>query len=382
MAESFITQLNRRFPVGAGLWRDAQVDNEMNHESFTHHLREANWRILRRCGARCVMCDQWQDKEWKEKEFPEEKILQLLDEMHALGVEHVRINGGEPTLHPSLPLMVKTAKGLGMRTELVSHCGFLDKALCRKLASAGLDCVAWSLDGLEETHDRIRGVPGLFKRAVRGIKMLQIASPAMHITVNCVVQRKNQADLLDIVRLCKQLRISAIDFSQVDVLGTNTKLNNISAVDSRLNPGQMRRFFFEQVPAMLRLADGMQMAFNPFFHQLINLSPSEIVKELSSPLQFEQELSHFSSGRYGLKFYTSEQCRRPWNALDIAADGSVYPCCNMLGITDYQMGNIYPQSLRQIWAGEHYQRFREQLLKRRTRTCFRCKDFFGLNKGT
>jgi radical SAM protein with 4Fe4S-binding SPASM domain len=59
-------------------------------------------------------------------------------------------------------------------------------------------------------------------------------------------------------------------------------------------------------------------------------------------------------------------CRRPWSLMYITANGRVLPCCiapfSMKGYSSFTLGDATQTSLREIWNGPEYQRFREGLL--------------------
>lgn len=59
-------------------------------------------------------------------------------------------------------------------------------------------------------------------------------------------------------------------------------------------------------------------------------------------------------------------CRRPWSLMYITANGRVLPCCiapfSMKGYGSFTLGDATQSSLREIWNGPEYQRFREGLL--------------------
>jgi radical SAM protein with 4Fe4S-binding SPASM domain len=59
-------------------------------------------------------------------------------------------------------------------------------------------------------------------------------------------------------------------------------------------------------------------------------------------------------------------CRRPWSLMYITANGRVLPCCiapfSMKGYSSFTLGDATQNSLREIWNGPEYQRFREGLL--------------------
>jgi len=68
---------------------------------------------------------------------------------------------------------------------------------------------------------------------------------------------------------------------------------------------------------------------------------------------------------------TKEYCEYPWTSMSIMADGSVVPCtqdydCEMV------MGNVREQSLKKIWNGEKYRRFRERHITGEFPKNFKC----------
>jgi MoaA/NifB/PqqE/SkfB family radical SAM enzyme len=59
-------------------------------------------------------------------------------------------------------------------------------------------------------------------------------------------------------------------------------------------------------------------------------------------------------------------CRRPWSLMYITANGRVLPCCiapfSMKGYGSFTLGEATQSTLREIWNGPEYVRFREGLL--------------------
>jgi MoaA/NifB/PqqE/SkfB family radical SAM enzyme len=54
--------------------------------------------------------------------------------------------------------------------SVASNGTLITKTIAQKMKEAGVQYVEISLDGFEETHDKFRGIPGAWKRAVEGIK--------------------------------------------------------------------------------------------------------------------------------------------------------------------------------------------------------------------
>ncbi|MGC4118970.1 MAG: radical SAM protein [Myxococcales bacterium] len=83
-----------------------------------------------------------------------------------LGCDTVTFSGGEPLLREDWPLLAKALVGRGVKVEVISNGLLIDEAMAGRCAQAGIRAVSMSIDGTEEIHDRLRGVPGSFRKAM------------------------------------------------------------------------------------------------------------------------------------------------------------------------------------------------------------------------
>jgi len=95
-------------------------------------LRLASVEITRRCHNACPYCDQPKS----ETDMPAAQFAILLDELVREGFAAVALGGGEPTLHPALPTLLKAARERSLRTGLTTNAR--DPGLVIALAGAGL----------------------------------------------------------------------------------------------------------------------------------------------------------------------------------------------------------------------------------------------------
>mgnify|MGYP006269044565 CR=1 FL=1 len=70
------------------------------------------------------------------------------------------------------------------------------------------------------------------------------------------------------------------------------------------------------------------------------------------------------NGLYVIKNKLLSHCWRMWHSAVVTWDGRVVPCCFDKD-ADHQMGSLQEHSFREIWHGDAYQRFREQLFRNR-----------------
>lgn len=123
------------------------------------------------CNARCTMCDIWKIKD--SPELTLEDLAKLPDSLR-----DVNLSGGEPFLRKDLPEIVEAVKKACPKARLViSSNGFLtpviDKAMTKILKIAPDIGVAFSIDGIGEMHNEMRGIPGGFDRVMDSLKLLK-----------------------------------------------------------------------------------------------------------------------------------------------------------------------------------------------------------------
>ena len=118
-------------------------------------LHELDLYVTMRCNIRCRFCNV-RAGEYDHRSIPLARIVSLLDEAVALGLQEVHFLGGEPTLRPDLEQMIEHAAGLGLHTRIISNGMSLSRARLERLIGRGLREIMISVDGMEETHNRLR----------------------------------------------------------------------------------------------------------------------------------------------------------------------------------------------------------------------------------
>jgi len=162
------------------------------------------------CNSRCVMCNIWQRK--RDHEITPVELGQILRDPLFSDVQYVGISGGEPTLRDDLPDIGRQLiralphlRGLGVITNALRAPMVTERieALAEVAYSAKLAfSVSISLDGIEETHDRNRGVQGNFSSAMRVIHALQ--QHGCHVAVGCTLTPLNCYGADDVLLWCGQ----------------------------------------------------------------------------------------------------------------------------------------------------------------------------------
>lgn len=197
-------------------------------DQFNRTLHDLRISVTDRCNFRCPYC---MPKEvfGAGYSFLRDPQLMTLGELtrivrafRALGVEKVRLTGGEPLLRADVPDLVRALKQeLGVKDVALTTNGWLLEKLAPALRAAGLDRLNVSVDSLDDaTAGKLNGLGFSVARVLRGIDAA--AALGLPVKINCVVQRGvNDGEAL---ALCEYFRarghtVRFIEF--MDVGNTN-----------------------------------------------------------------------------------------------------------------------------------------------------------------
>jgi cyclic pyranopterin phosphate synthase len=121
-------------------------------DRFARPLRSLRVSVTDRCNLRCQYCMPEQDYVWLPREslLTFEEIGGLVDAFTAVGVDRVRITGGEPLLRRDLPVLVESLAARSTIADLaLTTNGVLLEGQARALRAAGLHRITVSLDTLQ-----------------------------------------------------------------------------------------------------------------------------------------------------------------------------------------------------------------------------------------
>ena len=175
-------------------------------DSLGRRLHDLRISVTDRCNFRCPYCmpAEIYGESYRFLPKPElldfEEIERIARIFVELGVEKLRITGGEPLLRHQLPRLIERLAALdGLRDLTLTTNGFLLGKFAGALADAGLQRVTVSLDSLEpETFRQMSGTRFDPARVLEGIDAAAAAG-LTPIKVNCVVQRGvNDAEILSL----------------------------------------------------------------------------------------------------------------------------------------------------------------------------------------
>ncbi len=299
----------------------------------------AVWEITLACDLTCRHCGS-RAGQARPDELTTEECLDLVRQMSEMDVKEVTIIGGEAYLRDDWVDIVREIRKRGMQATMTTGGRGITKERALQAAEAGLQSVSVSVDGTEESHDRLRGVKGSYRAALEALKNLQEAG----------------------------VRVSA-----------NTQINRLSIPDmphvlETIAVHNTHSWQIQITVAMGRAADEPEVLLQPY--DLLELFPllADLKKrcdELGVRMWPGNNIGYFGPYESVLRGTMPRghmaSCGAGRSTLGIEADGSIKGCPS-LTTNEWTGGNIRDASLKDIWERS------DQLRYTRDRTV---KDLWG-----
>ena len=308
------------------------------------------------CNCRCVMCDIWKGNR-NLKQLNEQDIQGLLSSLKKFGTQQVLMSGGEALLNPHFFRFCEILNKEKIKVSLLST-GLTLKKNASMLVGYVNDIIV-SLDGDEETHDRIRNIPGAFQKMKEGIADIKRLNPDFKITGRTVIHQLNFRKWLTIIEAAKEIGLQQISFLPADV--------SSHAFNRELMWDEKRQH--EILLSKKDLPDLENIIENLLIHNSHDFENNFIAE---SPQKIRNIYSYYAAF-YGLNDFPFKRCNAPWVSTVIEADGNVKPC-----FFHQSYGNIHNESLDQILNSDKAISFRKTLDMDKNEVCKKCVCYLNL----
>ncbi|MFM8433535.1 MAG: SPASM domain-containing protein [Bacteroidota bacterium] len=221
---------------------------------------------------------------------------------------------GEPFLHPEFLDLVRIAKRYGMYTATSTNAHYLNEETARSVIDSGLDRLIISIDGVSQsTYEQYR-VGGSLEKVLLGARNLvaarKSASRKPYLVFQFLVVRPNEHQVDEVRELARSIGVDRVVFKTAQLYDH---------------------------------ADG---------HPLMPVDPRYS--------RYQQG----ADGKWRIKNTLDNHCWRMWHSCVMTWDGKIVPCCFDKDAS-HVMGDLNTHSFREIWFGEAYKSFRQQLLRGR-----------------
>jgi len=309
------------------------------NEKKLHHLNYIFWECTLRCNLNCLHCGSDCKKESQVKDMPVEDFIRAIDDIKEIvnpNKTMIVFTGGEPLLRKDLEVCGKQLYERGFPWGIVSNGLQLSGNRLESLLNAGMRAITISLDGLDSSHNWLRGNRNSFNNAVKSIGFLSQVPDLGFDIVTCVNQ-KNFAELPQLKELLIENGVKQWRLFTVFPIGRAKIYNEL-----QLPPQQFKQLF--DFIAKERKNGDIKINYG-----------------------CEGFLGNYESEVRDNLFF----CRAGVNIASVLIDGSISACPNLR--ENFVQGNIYTDSFREIWENK-YSLFRNrEWLK--TGECEECEYF-------
>lgn len=328
--------LRELYKLGELNIRSRYIDNERKK----HQLIDLFWECTLTCNARCKHCGSNAEKKKYDGELTTSEIKkafkQIANDMNADKIL-INVTGGEPLVRSDLcEVMEYATNNLGFHWGMTTNGILLNEENIQKLKKANLETISISIDGIEEMHDKFRGIPGSYKTITKNIKKLKEADFVDHIQVTTVFHKGNISQINKLYKVMQDLNVDSWRLVSMDPIGRANENNHLL-----LNGSEIKLIL-------------------DFIKE--NKNNKTVALEYGCPgylgLKYEKEVrNHY--------FY----CRTGINVASILYNGDLFVCPNVPRIKKMIQGNIKVDNFKYIWENK-YKEFRD---KNRT-TCKECSE--------
>ena len=284
------------------------------------------WHITEACDQRCKHCYIYAlGSHAKFKEMPLDDMVKVIENCQTFcekagRLPYLYITGGDPILHPQFWQLAELLKERDLPFAILGNPFHLTDEVCQRLKGCGCRKYQLSLDGLRETHDRIRR-PGSYDETLAVIPMLRRAG--IHVAIIATVSKWNVAEIPALVDVAVEHKADIFDR------------------DTTCSPQEYREMMERCWEKFQKYeAEGCETTFNLKDH-------------LWTLFLYEKGLFKIDEHLEPDMIYDGCNCGNCH--MTVLSDGAVYACRRM----ESKVGSALTDDLYGLFTGEQYDKFRQ-----------------------
>ena len=158
--------------------------------------------------------------------LPVDHFERAVHEAKPLGLQGVKLTGGEPLMHPEFRKILEIIRREALSLTIETNGLLCTSEMAREIAQTPRRFVSVSLDGANaKTHEWIRGKAGSFDAACRAVKNL--VSAGIRPQIIFTIMRKNVVQVESMIELSESLGAASIKFNLVQPTARGERLHEM-----------------------------------------------------------------------------------------------------------------------------------------------------------
>ena len=301
----------------------------------------AAFGITERCSLHCKMCRFWVDGNHDaENELKTDQICGMIDELiDDLGVRRLRLVGGEPFIREDTVRIIRHAKNRGMHVNVVTDGFEISEELADQIVASGLDTIRFSIDGVGEIHDKVRGKSGCYRRTADSIRYIQEAKKRRdtsypEVQIFSVITEINYDQILPLWN-----KIKATFAPSRYLFGLLVEATPEMVEESIWNEKQLLDNHFIPIGKSLQLSDEQRAVFKSHMRQISGEQELEVSRKILNLL--------------ARLFFNKTKCPES-NSIHIDPAGHVTFCSFYM---NYSYGKYPETPVKHIWFSRRHAEF-------------------------
>jgi heme b synthase len=296
-------------------------------QAAKNQLRLVFWETTSGCNLECIHCRRIDvAAELAKQDMTTEQGMHFIDSLAECARPILVFSGGEPLYRKDIFALAKHAQGRGITTALATNGTLIDDITVNQIVAAGFERVAISFDGADaETHDRFRGIPGSFARALLGF--LQLRRHGMSMQINCTIARHNAAQREKLYELALALGADALHIFMLVPVGCGVEISADNQLPADEYESILNWFYDKSNEGKLQT----KATCAPHYYRIMRQrAKAEGIK--------------LSFATHGMDAVT-RGCLAGSAVCFVSHKGEVYPC----GYLPVVAGNVLKQPFSEIW---------------------------------
>ena len=326
-----------------------------------------------RCNIDCFFCSTAALR--GTDELPLTRLEELIGELKAAGTRAIRLSGGgEPLFHRKTKDFLRTIAASGIPIENITTNAVILTDEIAEILTGACDQVTVSLNTADpESYAQMMQTPAKnFERVLANVRNLVTKPGHPKVNLQFLVWKENYRSIPRMYALARELGADTIIFNGLSFLKPEQKMSPEETAEMmRLYEGIVRLDEYRRIASIESYEQDITPMVGAMNARLdaerrARGSAARLARLITRrDLTWREKIEHrrrVAASREVDRAVAglADPCIIGWHSMLIRTSGVVAPCCILQGSV---LGDVFRQSIAEVWNGEPYARFRRELAR-------------------